>query len=275
MPGQSGFHPMIVFPNAKINLGLNIISRRPDGYHNISSCFLPVGWKDALEAVPSDHFEFGSSGLHIPGKSSDNLCVKAFKLLKEKHHIPPVKMHLHKVIPMGAGLGGGSADGAFALKLLNDLFDLGLVNAQLEEYAKSLGADCPFFIRNRPMLVSGIGDVFEEIGFHIKGKFLVIVNPGIHVNTAQAFKSIRPKTPEFSLSESLYMNPDQWQDRVVNDFEGSVFEMHPRLKNVKNGLIKAGAIYAAMSGSGSSIYGIFDHEITISDEDSTVWSGWM
>lgn len=254
---------MIAFPNAKINIGLNITSKRADGYHNLSSCFLPIDWKDALEIVPAEKFEFTSSGLHIPGNSSANLCAKAYELLKEKHDIPPVKMHLHKVIPMGAGLGGGSADGAFALKLLNDQFDIGLTDKQLEAYAKTLGADCPFFIENKPKLVSGIGEVMEDISIDLSGHSIVVVFPGIHVSTKTAFSGITPKAPDYDIKTILQQSPKLWQDAIINDFEETVFTAHPEIERIKKQLIDLGVDYASMTGTGSAVFGLFEKGIDL------------
>ena len=254
---------MIAFPNAKINIGLNITSKRADGYHNLSSCFLPIDWKDALEIVPADQFEFASSGLDIPGDSSGNLCVKAYELLKKKHNIPPVKMHLHKVIPMGAGLGGGSSDGAFALKLLNDQFEIGLSNEELEAYAKILGADCPFFIDNKPKLVTGIGEIMEDVTVDLSGYSIVVVFPGIHVNTKTAFSGIIPKEPTYDLQAILRQPPKNWQGIVINDFEETVFAAHPEIQKIKKRLLDLGADYASMTGTGSAVFGVFEESIDL------------
>ncbi|MGL1888771.1 MAG: 4-(cytidine 5'-diphospho)-2-C-methyl-D-erythritol kinase [Reichenbachiella sp.] len=248
---------MLSFPNAKINLGLNVTSKRADGYHNISSVFLPVPWKDALEVVAFDKLRFESSGLEIPGNANNNLVLKAYQLIKKDFDIPPVHIHLHKVIPMGAGLGGGSADASFMLKLLNEKFELGIANSQLEIYAKQLGADCPFFIENKPKLVSGIGEVFEEVEIDLSGYQLVIVNPGIHVSTQEAFGGVKPNEPELSIKEIMKMDISKWKDLLKNDFEESVFIHHPKIKAVKEELYQEGAVYASMTGSGSSVYGLF------------------
>lgn len=248
---------MITFPNAKINLGLDIISKRADGYHNISSCFLPIAWRDVLEAVESTDFQFSSSGLDIPGQSADNLVVKAYELVRKDFDIPAVHFHLHKTIPMGAGLGGGSADASFALRLLNDKFSLGIGNDALESYAKQLGADCPFFIENKPKLVSGIGEVFDETKLDLSGYHLVIVNPGIHVSTQTAFSQITPSKPNVSVDDIIKLDISQWKDLLKNDFERSVFKEHPEIKEIKDVLYEQGAIYASMTGTGSSVYGIF------------------
>ncbi|UXP30643.1 4-(cytidine 5'-diphospho)-2-C-methyl-D-erythritol kinase [Reichenbachiella agarivorans] len=254
---------MIAFPNAKINLGLNILSRRPDGYHNISSCFLPVSWRDILEIIPSDTFSFHSSGLSIPGDFHSNLVVKAYEMLRADFDLSPVEIHLHKVIPMGAGMGGGSSDGAFALKLLNELFALNLDHGQLEAYAKKLGADCPFFIQNKPRMVGGIGDVFEDIDLDLKGYQLLIVYPEIHINTKLAFQSITPQIPKMMPQEVLQLPILDWKDHLVNDFERPVFAQHPSLATLKEELYQHGALYASMSGSGSSVFGIFDSKQSV------------
>lgn len=269
---------MITFPNAKINIGLNITSKREDGYHNLSSCFLPVDWKDALEILSAKEFEFTSSGLNIPGDSASNLCVKAYKLLKEKHDIPPVKMHLHKVIPMGAGLGGGSSDGAFALKLLNKQFELNLSNTQLETYAKTLGADCPFFIDNEPKLVTGIGDIMEGVSLDLSDYSVVVVFPGIHVNTKTAFGGVKPQDPNCDIKSILSQPPKEWRGVIVNDFEKTVFTAHSDIQAIKEKLLLSGADYASMTGTGSAVYGVFGRDVDskrVSREFSgtKVWAG--
>ena len=250
---------MLAFPNAKINIGLNITSKRPDGYHNIESCFYPTPWNDALEIIPSSELKFTTSGLSIPGSEDSNLCLKAYHLLKEDFDIPAVHIHLHKVIPMGAGLGGGSADGAFTLKLLNDLFELGISSKQLEVYASKLGADCPFFIDNKPKIVRGTGDVFSDCPIDLTGKTILIKNPGIHIGTKEAYANVIPKEPLIRIEDILIKNISDWKDQVNNDFEESVFPSHPEIENLKNDLYNLGASYASMTGSGSTVYGIFEN----------------
>lgn len=269
---------MIAFPNAKINIGLNIISRREDGYHNLSSCFLPIDWKDALEIVPAKSFEFRTSGLDIPGNEESNLCVRAYQLLKVDYNISPVHMHLHKVLPMGAGLGGGSADGAFALRLLNDLFELEISQSQLETYAKSLGADCPFFVENKPKLVSGIGEILEPATLDLSDYSIMVVFPGIHVSTRTAFGGIKPRQPNYDLEDMLRKAPGQWQGVITNDFEETVFAVHPEIGQLKEELLKLGAAYASMTGTGSAVYGIFDSSADLSKmrlgfKGMLVWAG--
>ncbi|MEQ8713220.1 MAG: 4-(cytidine 5'-diphospho)-2-C-methyl-D-erythritol kinase [Cyclobacteriaceae bacterium] len=252
---------MITFPNIKINLGLRITSKREDGYHNIESCFCPIPWCDALEITDADQFSFESSGLPIPGESSSNLVVKAYEQLKKDFDLPPVKVHLLKSIPMGAGLGGGSADGAFMLKLLNEKFKLGLVDEQLEAYALRLGSDCPFFIKNQPVIAKGRGEVFEPINLSLAGKHVVLINPGLHIGTKEAYAGVVPHTPETELKELLEKTSiDGWKDIINNDFEVSAFKLHPSLQLLKDELYNKGALYASMSGSGSTIYGIFDSD---------------
>lgn len=269
---------MIAFPNAKINIGLNIISRREDGYHNLSSCFLPIDWKDALEIVPAKSFEFRTSGLDIPGNEESNLCVRAYHLLKEDYNISPVHIHLHKVLPMGAGLGGGSADGAFALRLLNDLFELEISQSQLETYAKSLGADCPFFVENKPKLVSGIGEILKPVSLDLSDYSIMVVFPGIHVSTRTAFEGIKPRQPIYDLDDMLRKAPDQWQGVITNDFEETVFAVHPEIGQLKEKLLKLGAVYASMTGTGSAVYGIFGSNADLSKmglgfKGMLVWAG--
>jgi 4-diphosphocytidyl-2-C-methyl-D-erythritol kinase len=245
---------MLVFPNAKINLGLNVIEKREDGFHNIESCFYPVPWFDALEVIESDILIFSSSGIDIPGES--NICVEAYELLKLDFDLPPVSIHLFKNIPIGAGLGGGSADGAFMLKLLDEKFSLNLNSAQLRQYAAQLGSDCPFFIDNIVSFVEGTGDTFSSIDMDLKGLFLAIVYPNIHVDTAMAYRNISPTIPKSSLKSILENTSlDSWRNKITNDFEINATEDWMELKN---NLYALGALYASMSGSGSAVYGLFN-----------------
>ncbi len=251
---------MLSFPNAKINIGLNVLSKREDGYHNIESFLYPVMWRDVLEIIESDHFEFKQTGLPIDGDGSDNLCFKAYEILQDDFGIGPVKMHLHKVIPMGAGLGGGSSDGAFTLKMLNAIFNMDLGSSDLKNYASKLGSDCPFFIDNIPAIATGTGTELEPFQLDLKGYYLAIINPGIHVGTREAYNGIKPGFPDQSLKQSLDQNPSTWKMNVKNDFESTIFPTYGEIKEIKEMLIKKGAIYSAMSGSGSSVYGIFENE---------------
>jgi 4-diphosphocytidyl-2-C-methyl-D-erythritol kinase len=252
---------MISFPNAKINLGLNIVSKREDGYHNIESCFYPIPWRDSLEVIEAASFAFHSYGLEIPGDASSNLCMKAYELLKADFDIPPVEIHLLKNIPMGAGLGGGSADGAFTLKMLNNLFKLKLTDLELETYSSKLGSDCPFFIQNQPAIARGRGEDLEQIDLDLSGCHLAIHNPGIHVSTKEAYAGVIPTQPEISISGLIKTPVKEWRDTLENDFEASIFSNHPEIAQLKKEMYDAGAIYASMTGSGSSVYGVFEEAI--------------
>ncbi|QKZ11922.1 4-(cytidine 5'-diphospho)-2-C-methyl-D-erythritol kinase [Spirosoma sp. KUDC1026] len=249
---------MLVFPNAKINIGLRITEKRADGFHNLQSCFYPVGWTDALEIIPADEFSFSSSGIPIPGDPARNLCVKAYALVKADYSLPPVQMHLHKNVPIGAGLGGGSADAAFALTMLNDRFGLNLTTHQLEEYARQLGSDCAFFIQNKPMYCLEKGDVFEGIDTDLTGYYIVLVYPNLGISTAEAYAGVRPQQPAESLRSQLEQPITNWRKIIHNDFEDSLFPRYPLLKRLKEQLYELGAVYASMSGSGSTVYGIFN-----------------
>lgn len=249
---------MIGFPNAKINLGLHITAKRPDGYHEIETCMVPIPLFDALEMIIDKKAGWNSTGLSIPGESKDNLILKAEKLLKKDFPgLPHLNIHLHKNIPMGAGLGGGSADGAFALKLMNNLFDLHLDDFFLEEYAAQLGSDCPFFIENTPKIARGRGETLEPIGLSLQGTYLVLVNPGIHVGTSEAYAGVTPAAPRIKLEEVL-ADPSRWKSELINDFEPSVFSSYPEIGEIKERMYASGAFYSSMSGSGSSIFGLFD-----------------
>jgi 4-diphosphocytidyl-2-C-methyl-D-erythritol kinase len=253
------FYTMILFPNCKINLGLHVVSKRTDGFHNIETIFYPVPFYDALEIIRAsdDVFDFHATGLAIPGENGHNLCARAFKLLQPAFKLPMVKMHLHKVIPMGAGLGGGSSDGAFTLKLLNQLFDLGQDKEQLMFFARELGSDCSFFIENRPLFAYERGDRFESTQIDLSGLTLLLVFPGLHVSTAEAYSEVVPVKPEKSLKELMKLPVEQWKDLLVNDFERPVFKKRPVIGEIKQKLYDAGALYASMSGSGSAVYGLF------------------
>ncbi|MCG8697822.1 MAG: 4-(cytidine 5'-diphospho)-2-C-methyl-D-erythritol kinase [Bacteroidales bacterium] len=257
---------MVVFPNAKINLGLNITRKRDDGFHEIESIFLPVDICDILEFVETDKTSFESTGIEIPGEPMDNLCVKAWMILHETYKIPPVKIHLHKKIPIGAGLGGGSADCAFMFKALNDHFQLSIPGIQLEEYSAKLGSDCPFFIKNKPAWVTGRGEKLSPIDIDLSNYKILLVNPNIHVSTKEAYSGIVPQKPMKSILDFVANSVDTWQNEVVNDFEVSVFNKYPAIEKIKNQMLEIGAKYASMSGSGSSVYGIFDKDVIPSME---------
>ncbi len=267
---------MISFPNAKINLGLNIVSKREDGYHNLETVFYPIMVKDALEIIVSDkdYDSFIESGISTGTSPDSNLVMKALKLMREYNDIPFVEVHLLKKIPFGAGIGGGSADAAFMLKLLNEKFQLGITNDELAKIAAKLGADCPFFIYNKPLFAGGIGELFEEIGdFSLQGYHLVLIKPDIHVSTKDAFALIKPQQPTISLKDIIKMPVTEWKDYMVNDFESSIFPKYPAIQDIKERLYELGAIYASMSGSGSSVYGIFKEKTSLKKEfsDCYIW----
>ena len=251
---------MITFPNAKINLGLNIFGKRKDGYHDIESCLYPIPWRDSLEVLEAGSFSFNSYGLKIPGNPDTNLCVKAYHLLKKDFDIPPIEIHLVKQIPMGAGLGGGSADGAFTLKLLNSLFSLGLSVPQLEAYALKLGSDCPFFIQNKPAIARGRGEKISPINVDLSGYYLALHSPGVHISTKKAYSGVSAKQPLASIQEILTKPIEKWDGVLQNDFEVSILKNHPAIAQLKSEMYEAGAIYASMTGSGSTVYGIFTNE---------------
>ncbi len=258
---------MIVFPNCKLNLGLHITGKRVDGYHNIETVFIPLNLKDALEIIAianvKGFVEFTSTGLTIDGDSSNNLCVKAYHLL-QKHFadLPAIHMHLHKAIPMGAGLGGGSADGAFALQLLNQQFNLQLSNSELIQFALELGSDCPFFILNKACFATGRGEVMTPVELDLTPYKFVVVNPGIHVSTAWAFAQIKPAPPKYAIQEIIHQPIQTWKELLTNDFEEPVAKAHPAIAAIKEQLYQQGALYAAMSGSGSTVFGIFEKTTT-------------
>lgn len=251
---------MVTFPNVKINLGLNILSKREDGYHNLQSIFYPVDWCDILEIIKADSFHFEISGLEIPGEAKDNLVVKAYELMKLRHSIGTVSIHLHKTIPTGAGLGAGSSNGAFTLKMLSEIFDLNLDKTTLLKYAAELGSDCPFFIQNMPCHVSGRGDILETIDFNLSNYWIKIIHPGLHISTKEAFSKIVPKKNVTSLISIDKSSESFFFKHFINDFEESLNESYPQLQHLKQELLSEGAFYASMSGSGSAIYGLFDHQ---------------
>lgn len=253
---------MITFPNAKINLGLNIVEKRPDGYHNLETIFYPINLQDALEVTRRENndkeYTLHISGSPLGGEPEDNLVVKAYKLLKKDYPgLLPVDIHMYKHIPAGAGLGGGSSDAACMIKLLNDKFSLGLSTERMEEYAVKLGADCAFFIRNKPVFATGIGNLFEPVELSLKGYHIILIKPDIFVSTRDAFAEIKPVRPAVSLKEIVKQPMETWKNSMKNDFEDSVFKKFPEIAAIKDELYDLGAVYAAMSGSGSSVYGIF------------------
>ena len=270
---------MITFPNAKINLGLNIVEKRPDGYHNLETIFYPVWLEDALEIhVRLDNeVVLHISGASIEGNTEDNLVVKAYRLLQADYTMPGIDIYLHKHIPSGAGLGGGSADAAFMLRLLDTRFGLNISDDELEVYAAKLGADCAFFIRNKPTFAEGIGNLFSPIDISLKGYQILLVKLPIFVSTREAFALIKPHRPQYALRDVAMMPISQWREFMVNDFEESVFAQYPEIGELKEQLYQQGAVYAAMSGSGSSVFGLFAPDATIPSlelsEDTFVYQG--
>ncbi len=271
---------MLAFPNAKINLGLYVLEKRADGFHNIETVFYPVKWSDALEIIPAakkgrTNVLFNSTGVKIVGSKDKNLCVRAYELLKKEFDLPPVQMHLHKLVPVGAGLGGGSSDATNTLLLLNKIFDLKIENQKLERLASILGSDCAFFVRNKPTLAKQRGNDFEEINLSLKDYFIAIVKPDVYVSTADAYKNVKPDSSRKSLKEIISLPVEKWKDILENDFEKSIFKKFPEVKYLKDELYNQGAIYASMSGSGSAVYGLFKNEIDLENQfqEYTLWSG--
>jgi 4-diphosphocytidyl-2-C-methyl-D-erythritol kinase len=256
---------MIAFPNAKINIGLKILGKRPDGFHDIETILYPIALSDILEIVPSSesHPTFTSSGLDIPGDPSKNLCLKAFQLLSNSFHLPPVNIHLHKMIPIGAGLGGGSSDGAYTVKMLNELFSLGLTDDEMMGFAGKLGSDCPFFIKNRPVFAYGKGDHFIPTNLHLSGYRIELISPSVFVNTAEAYRLVDQCAkecfpgPASGLQDHIEKPITEWRDLIYNDFETPIFSQYPELEAIKLKLYNQGAIYASLTGSGSTLFGIF------------------
>ena len=266
---------MVSFPHCKINLGLHVVAKRSDGYHNIETCFYPVPRTEILEVIKSDKFDFTTSGLTVAGAVNDNLCVKAYHLMANNFKLSSVKIHLHKILPMGAGVGGGSADAAFMLRTLNTLFKLNLSQAVLKNYAAELGSDCAFFLQDEPMLAEGRGEILSIAPVSLKGKYLVLVKPDVHVATADAYAGIVPTKPMNSLQDVLQLPIESWRDKLVNDFEPSVFKKFPAIAELKSRLYKNGAVYACMSGSGASVFGIFNSPVDLKAEFATAdyWGG--
>lgn len=266
---------MIEFPNAKINLGLNVVRKRPDGYHDLETIFFPIPLKDALEITLSDKDNFKQDGIKLDSPSDKNLVIKAMNALKKDYAIPPLDIHLVKSIPFGAGLGGGSSDASFALKLINSLCELSIENEQLECIAASIGADCPFFIKNKPVLATGIGDQFEPLELSLDGYHICIVKPDVSVSTPEAYSMVKPAEPKISLKEIIRQPVEEWKELMTNDFEMSVFCKYPLIGEIKRRLYNEGAIYASMSGSGSSVFALFKNHARIKQkrlfEDCFVW----
>lgn len=273
---------MIKLAPAKINLGLEIVGKRPDGFHNIQSIFYPIEWNDIVEIVPSDLKEdsFQSFGIPIDGNPEDNLVMKAIQLLRADHHIPHLKVGLLKNIPIGAGLGGGSSDASACLMLLNELFQLGIAKGKLLEYAAELGSDCPFFIHQQEALVEGRGELITPIHLNLHEYFILVHYPDLHVSTKDAYEGLtfgqgnsafqeHPESTKSVFSE----HPKEWQGKVHNHFEATIFRKHSTIAKAKEKMINKGAVYASMSGSGSSVYGIFENPPSMADWTGTNWTG--
>ena len=268
---------MICFPNCKINLGLSVTKKRPDGFHNLETVMYPIKLHDILEIIvaPNSQFDFSSTGINIIGTDTDNLVVKAYKLLQSEHQLPPVKIHLHKIIPIAAGLGGGSSDAAFAIKLLNNLFNLGLPYSAMQEYARELGADCAFFIENKPVLATEKGDQFKPIDLNLKNYFFSVVKPDIQISTPEAYSWIKFKLKKPLLRDIIDQPIKNWRISLKNDFEEEIFKRHPEIKQLKDKLYQLGALYAAMSGSGSAVFGIFKEPVSLENkfQQHFSWTG--
>jgi len=257
---------MILFPPAKINLGLRVIFKRNDGYHEIDSCMLAIGIHDIIEITKASDFEFVQSGIVIDGRQDDNLCVKAFQLIKLKYGIGNVRIHLIKQIPMGAGLGGGSSDATSVLLGLNELFNLNISDFELETLAESLGSDCAFFVKAGIQLASGRGEKLEPIQSSFEGYYLKIINPGIHISTKEAYDGIVLDNSTHSVKDVISLPKEEWKDALINSFETAIFHKHPSLAMLKAEMYKEGAVYAAMSGSGSTIFGLYKVRPTLKSE---------
>ncbi|WP_343535286.1 4-(cytidine 5'-diphospho)-2-C-methyl-D-erythritol kinase [Pedobacter sp.] len=256
---------MLTFANAKINLGLFLTEKRTDGYHNLQTVFYPIKIHDVVELVDADETSMLIKGIDIPGNTNDNICLKAFKTLQQDFSLPNQQIVLLKNIPVGAGLGGGSADAAFLIKLANQKFELDLTDEQMESYARPLGADCAFFIKNKPTYAFAKGDEFEELSVDLSKYYLVLVKPPVHVSTAQAYSNINVKWPSTSLKDLIHLPLQDWQAHILNDFEPSVFAKYPQIDEIKTKLYQAGAKFALMSGSGSSVFAIFENEVKLPD----------
>ena len=260
--GEEGFE---TYPNAKINIGLYVVERRPDGYHNLETVFYPIPLHDNLQISPLQNSDqpylLQMAGNSIEGNPEDNLIIKVYHNLEKDYELPPLDIYLYKRIPTGAGLGGGSSDAAFMMKTINEAFDLKMSEEEMERRVASLGADCAFFIKNQPAYATGIGDILTPCQVNLKGKTLLLVKPQTFVSTKEAYGGVVPQQPEYDLREALSAPIETWKDTVKNDFETSVFQHHPEIASIKETLYAMGAIYAAMSGSGSTVFGIFSHEI--------------
>lgn len=249
---------MVCFSNCKINIGLYIVQKRIDGFHNINTVFVPLPLYDVLEVLPSDNMDLTVYNQKIPGKKSENIVIKAYQLLQKKYHLAPVHIHLLKNIPIGAGLGAGSANGAYTLQLLNEYFSLQISKNELLEMALELGSDCPFFIENKPVYATQRGEIFTPIDLNLNPYKLVIINPGIHISTLWAFQQVQPTAPKFDLLEAIQHPMQDWKNLISNDFEPAVLSQYPAIQQIKETLYQQGAQYASLSGTGSTVYGFFN-----------------
>jgi 4-diphosphocytidyl-2-C-methyl-D-erythritol kinase len=252
---------MISFPNCKINIGLNIVGKRADGYHDIETIFYPLSLCDALEVLPAEHDAFSIEGMILDGDAEQNLCMKALRQIRKEIAVPPVKVVLMKKIPVGAGLGGGSSDAAYTLKMINTFSGAGLSEERLLEMSSVLGSDCAFFILNKPVYACGKGDQMSPVSVNLKGYTIVVVQPPVFVSTAEAYAGVTPTVPARSLKELIQLPVTAWRDVIGNDFEKTIFINHPEITAIKHQLYEMGAVYASMSGSGSSVFGIFNSAV--------------
>jgi 4-diphosphocytidyl-2-C-methyl-D-erythritol kinase len=265
---------MIVFPNAKINLGLQVVSRRGDGFHDIATVFYPVTWCDALEIIIAENrqpFSLTQSGILISSDIESNIVYKAWQAVSKIKRLPSLQVHLHKHIPMGAGLGGGSSDAAAFITAVNKLLHLGITNEEQMQIASSLGSDCAFFIHNKPVLASGRGDQFKSVTIDLSSYFILLVYPGIHSSTADAYRLVKPARPEKDPEHVLRLPINEWKNNLVNDFESSIFNKFPQVKELKQLLYDSGALYASMSGSGSAVFGLFDSAPEVKFPETMRW----
>lgn len=254
-------------PNSKINLGLRVVSRRPDGYHNLETVFYPIPLQDELTVETAQDDEIIVEGIPVEGNPMNNLVMRVLHLLREEGHlIPSIRVILKKNIPSGAGLGGGSSDAAFMMKMLNEMFSLGLTIEKMEQLVSRLGADCAVFIQNKPVFAEGIGNLFTPIHLSLKGWHLVLIKPDDFISTKEAYALIEPKRPNTSLIQLVNEDVRLWNGLILNDFETSVFPHHPKVKEIRDELYNMGAVYAAMSGSGSSVFGLFTNQIALGDK---------
>jgi len=267
---------MIIYSNSKINIGLNIVGKRPDGYHDLNTIFYPIPLSDIIEIIESSVFKFKKYGINSYSTINNNLCVKAYKMLKKDFKLPNVEIYLYKSIPAQAGLGGGSSNATFTLSLLNKIFGLELTSEMLHNYALKLGSDCPFFIKNVPIYAEGRGELFTTIDLSLKGKTIILVKPLYGISTKIAFEGVKFSEPKISLKDIYSIPLSEWKNYIKNDFEKNIFAYKPEMKKIKDKLYYAGAVYASMSGSGSAIYGLFEnHDVNTSEFEKKyfVWKG--